>query len=272
MRHHPTTPPHEVNAGATLEFTPAQALPPPRCTYTLSARQKPPEMPVFAYLRKQYGNLPLREIESLFGFVERSTLYGGRFFTQRELSDRDLHQLNNAGIGVRIPFSNHSASEEEYAANRPLLEKYHHSLNAIICTDDGLARSIRRDYPLYRLDASVIKNLNTHAKIEDALTLYDSVVLPMYLNHDLKFLQGIGHKERITLFANAGCAFTCPSKICYAAISKMNKFTGAPFACSQPTRERELIGMVDFDLNPLLELGFHQFKLLRARPGGMTGF
>jgi hypothetical protein len=258
--------------GPELEFTPARELPPPACTYTVSARQKPVEMPVFAYLRNQYGNLPLREIESLFGFVERSTLYGGRFFTQRELSDRDVFQLNNAGIGIRIPLSNHQVSREEYEANRPLLEKYHREINSIICTQDDLARWVRADYPAYRLDASVIKNLNTHAKIDEALEIYDSVVLPMYLNHDLAFLEKIERKERITLFANAGCAFTCPSKICYTAISKMNKFTGEPFACSQATKQREIIGMVDFDLAPLIQLGFHQFKLLRARPGSLTGF
>jgi hypothetical protein len=30
--------------------------------------------------------------------------------------------------------------------------------------------------------------------------------------------------------------------------------------------------MVDFPLEPYIELGFHRFKLLRARPNAMTGF
>jgi hypothetical protein len=30
--------------------------------------------------------------------------------------------------------------------------------------------------------------------------------------------------------------------------------------------------MVDFPLDPYIEMGFRQFKLLRSRPGGMTGF
>lgn len=258
--------------GEAPSFEPAKPLPPPACTYTISARQKDPQLPVFRFLRENYGYLPLREIESLYGFVEKSTLYGGRFFTKRELSDRDVAQLNNAGIGVRIPFSNHAVAVEEYEANRPLLEKYHRQGNSVICTNDDLARWIRRDYPQYRLDASVIKNVNSHEKIEEALELYDSVVLPMHLNPEFEFLAAIRQKARITLFANAGCAFTCPSKTCYASISKMNKFTGAPFLCSQSTKEREHLGMVDFPLEPLIQLGFRQFKLLRGRPGGMTGF
>ncbi len=93
-------------------FTKAEPLPPPAATYTISARSKPRDRPVFAYLRKNYGNVPLREIDSLFGFVERSTLYGGRVFDGRELSERDVHQLNNAGIGVGLPMSNHSVERD----------------------------------------------------------------------------------------------------------------------------------------------------------------
>ncbi|RLA33523.1 MAG: hypothetical protein DRR11_05330 [Gammaproteobacteria bacterium] len=253
-------------------FTKAEPLAPPLATFTVSARGKSPERPIFAYLKSQYGNLPLGEIESLFGFVEPSTLYGGRAFKKRELSDRDVLQLNNAGIGLRIPMSNHKVEAEEYEQSLPLLEKYHRDGNSIITTNDDLAQWIRRDFPNYKLDASVIKNINTYRKINKALQIYDSVVLPMHSNEDFNFLQGIEAKDQIILFANAGCALTCPSHLCYPSVSKLNKFKGGEFRCSQPLKKRELLGMVDFPLQPYIDLGFHQFKLLRARPGGMTGF
>ena len=253
-------------------FTKAEPVSPPVATYTVSARNKPRERPVFAYLRKNYGNLALNEIDSLFGFVERSTLYGGRGFTTRELSDRDVAQLNNAGIGLRIPMSNHYVEREEYEQNLSLLRKYHRLGNSIICTNDDLARWIREDFPDFRIDASVIKNIRTHGKIEEAMELYDSVVLPMPLNEDLKFLGRIEDKDKITLFANAGCALTCPSRICYPSISKANKGQGGEFKCSQALKDRDTLGMVDFPLQPYIDLGFHRFKLLRARPGSMTGF
>ncbi len=253
-------------------FTKAKPLPPPNATYTISARGKPPDTPVFAFLRNHFGNVPLREIDSLFGFVEHSTLYGGREFTQRELSDRDVYQLNNAGIGIRLPMSNHYVERDEYEQYLRLLRKYHRACNSIIVTNDNLARWIRQDFPDYRIDASVIKNIKTHRKINDALKLYDSVVLPMRLNEDFDFLEKIEAKDRITLFANAGCALTCPSKLCYPSISKMNKGQDAEFQCSQMIKERGLEGMVDFPLQPYIDLGFHRFKLLRARRGGMTGF
>ena len=253
-------------------FTKAEPLPPPEVTYTVSARNKAPNMPAFGFLRENYGNVPLREIDSLFGFVEKSTLYGGRGFLRRELSDRDIHQLNNAGIGIRLPMSNHSVERDEYEKNLPLLERYHREINSVIVTHDDLAKWIRKDFPQYHVDASVIKNIKTHRKIDEALKLYDSIVLPMPCNEDFDFLEKIEVKDRITLFANAGCALTCPSRICYPSLSKINKGKGAKFQCSQPLKERDLLGMVDFPLQPYIDLGFHRFKLLRSRPSGMTGF
>lgn len=264
--------PPTVAIGAERIFTKAEPVAEPVATFTVSARKKPRDLPVFAYLRNNYGNLRINEVDSLFGFVEKSTLYGGRGFTERELSDRDVTQLNNAGIGIRIPMSNHTADRKEYRLNLWLLRKYHVPGNSIICTNDDLARWIRDDFPDYRIDASVIKNIKTHSKIEAAMELYDSVVLPMPVNEDFEFLEAIENKDKITLFANAGCALTCPSRICYPSISKINKGRGGKFQCSQPLKDRDLLGMVDFPLRPYIDLGFKRFKLLRARPGAMTGF
>jgi len=129
----------------------------------------------------------------MFGFLEKSTLYGGRAFLRRELSERDVFQLNNAGIGVRLVMSNHYVERDEYEENQPLLDKYHRKLNSVIATNDDLAMWVREDFPQYKVDASVI-------------------------------------------------------------------------------RKRKLEGMVDFLLKTYIDLGFHRFKMLRSRPGPMTGY
>jgi hypothetical protein len=264
--------PEVVEVPANRIFTKAEPVATPVATFTVSARGKKADDPVFAYLRENYGNLRINEVDSLFGFVEKSTLYGGRKFTERELSDKDVQQLNTAGIGIRIPMSNHVVELKEYKLNLWLLRKYHVAGNSIICTNDDLARWIREDFPDYRIDGSVIKNIKSHKKIEEAMKLYDSVVLPMPVNEDLEFLAEIENKDKITLFANAGCALTCPSRMCYPSISKLNKGRGGEFQCSQPIKDRDLLGMVDFPLEPYIDLGFRRFKLLRARPSSMTGF
>jgi len=239
--------------------------------YTISVRGKSEEIPILPFLAKNYPDIPHQEIDSVFGFLEKSTLYGGRPFTEPQISGADVNKLYSVGIGVRIPLTNHYAEPEEYRENLPLLEKYHREGNAVIVTNDNLARWIRTDFPKYKIEASVIKNINSCDSIEKAFELYDTVVLPMKLNEDPDFLARIENKARITLFANAGCALTCPSKICYPSISKMNKFKGGEFMCSQTLKYREMHGMIDFDLDKLAALGFSRFKLLRAKPASIAG-
>ncbi len=245
----------------------------PDCVFTVSARSKLPDVPMFRFLRRQFGDIPLGSIGSVFGFVEQTTLYGGRKFVGRELSDRDVAQLNNAEIGIRIPLTNHYATELEFEQTKPLLKKYHMAPNSVIVTNDDLAKWIRAEFPDYRIDASVIKNIDNPKKLQKALKIYDEIVLPMSSNEDSEFLESIEEKHRITLFANAGCAFTCPAKTCYVSVSKINK--GDPnqkFRCSQSIKEREILGMIDFELQPLIDMGFSSFKLLRPAPGMKTGF
>ncbi|MCL1041990.1 hypothetical protein L2712_10100 [Shewanella marisflavi] len=244
----------------------------PKSTYTVSARGKADHQSVMKFLRQHFGAVPLAQVESVFGFVERSSLYGGRFYLMRQLSERDVGLLADNNIGIRIPFTNHFATKEEFDANRSLLAKYHHKRNSIICTNDDLAYWIKQEFPDYDIEASVIKNLTKAEQLEEALTLYDTVVLPMVLNDDEAFLSALQHKDRIRLFANAGCAYTCPARTCYKSISKFNKGNGGEFKCSQDLKAREMQGMVDFDLTRLRRLGYHKFKLLRARAGEQTGY
>ncbi len=244
-------------------------------SFAISARGKELSTPIFRFLRDEFGTTPLAEIDSVFGFVEPSTLYGGRIFEGRQLSDRDCAQLMNSGIGIRIPMTNHFTSYDEYKRYEPLLRKYYCPLNSIIVTNPELAQWIKNDFPDYGLEASVIQNLNTSEKIERALDtdLYDMLVLPMELNDKDEFLNSLPCKDKIRLFCNAGCALTCPAKICYRSISKINKGeANATFKCSQTVKWREQRGMIDFDIPRLIRLGFSRFKLLRGRPGGMTGY
>ncbi|KGJ99327.1 hypothetical protein [Thalassotalea sp. ND16A] len=241
-------------------------------TYTVSVRGKSKAEPIQQYLARNFSALPLSQIESVFGFVERSTLYGGRIFERPQLSTADVLWLNNNGIGLRMPLTNHFADKAEYIKTTLMLKKYHHPLNSVICTNDDLAVWIKAEFPHFDIEASVIKNLNNLRQIDEALEIYDTVVLPMTANDDDQLLDAIPDKSRIRLFANAGCAYTCPAKICYKSISKMNKFNGGEFKCSQPIKMRDSMGMIDFDLQRLQDKGFHKFKLLRARLGNQTGY
>jgi len=245
--------------------------------FTISARNKMAEEPIQKFLWDHFRDIPIDQIDSMFGFTTYSSLYGGRMWDIRkdnpaELDEADLKAMYENNINLRLPLTNHYVSLDEYKANIAYLESYYRLGNALIITNDDLARWIRSDFPDYHLEASVIKNIGSLKKIEDAVKIYNTIVLPMNCNYDEEFLLSIEDKSIIRLFANAGCALTCPSKICYQSISKANK-TKDPslFRCSQTLKDRDLLGMMDMDLDYLQSLGFERFKLLRSRGIGITG-
>lgn len=233
--------------------------------FTISGREKAfiPEESIDSYLDRVYTHIPLKQVESIFAFTERSTLYGGRPFQSPQLFDKDIARMYQLGIGYRIPFTNNFVTREEYENNHLFLEKYHKSGNSIILVNDDLAKWIRADFPKYRLEASIIKGLDTYKRIEKAFGVYDTVVLPTSLNENITFLESLDLKNRITLFAFAGCGINCPSKICYPSISKFNKFDGhTKIECSRTRKERQIRHRVRFDLNRYTEMGFNRFKLI----------
>lgn len=238
--------------------------------FTVSGREKPVNEDIISYLRRVHSNIPLHEVESVFAFVERSTLYGGRQFVRPELVDSDIESMYDHCIGFRIPLTNLYIELEEYNLNLWLLDKYHRPGNSVIVVNDELARWVREDFPTYKVEASIIKNINTYEKIDQALEIYDTVVLPTSLNEKHNFLNEIEQKERITLFAYAGCGVNCTSKMCYPSISKFNKFNGyTDIECSRKHKPRELRGKVEFDLDEYVAMGFNRFKLIEPS-GGVT--
>ena len=241
-------------------------------TFSISCRSKSADEPVGDFLAEHFPEIPLTAMDSVFGFVEeKSTLYGGRQYVKPEFSDQDIAYLSEQGVGLKLPLTNHFVTREEYEENIPFLERYHHKGNAAVIVNDDLATWMKEDFPNYFLEASVIKEIDTHEGVAEAFKLYDTVVLPMRLNTDLEFLEAVENKDGIRLFSNGGCAYNCQLKICYKSLSKMNKYQGdTDFKCSQPLLYRPLFGMVDFDLERLSELGFKKFKALRSK--GKTGY
>lgn len=257
--------------------------------YTISARGKKLKQPVKKYFETYFPNIPLNKIDSIFGFVEPTSLYSGRPFLTRQISEKDYQFLQENNIGLRIPFTNHYVTEKEYLKYQPLLEKYHKKGNSLIITNDDFVKWVRKDFPLYKIEASILKEIDSIDKINTALELYDTIVIPMNMNNNIKFLESIEQKNRITLFGNAGCALTCPNRICYDYISKRNKILGNlniivrgiyyyySFIlrrkwCMRKIKPRKLHGLKDFDIDKYYKMGFSRFKMLREHPGRKTGY
>lgn len=233
---------------------------------TVSCRGKNTSIPIKDWL-SQYDSLDLN-ITSVFGFFEEfSPLYGGRIYSGAEISDDDVSYLYSHGLSLKLTLTANKATREEYEDSKELLDKYHKEGNTVAVVNDDLARWIKEDYPKYLVEASVIKNTK-FSQIEDVLSLYDVVVLPMFMNDDIEQLKEVKQKDKVILFGNAGCAYNCPSKICYPSMSKINKKEEAPqFLCSQQTIPRPEVGLHFFDLDLLKKLGFNSFKFVTVIRG-----
>jgi len=194
--------------------------------FTVSSRNILPSWNFYSKLKKQFEMLNLgefKDIYSVFGSVKEYTpLYGGRLFEPSHcLSYSLINRLRRKGINMALALSNHYFSEEGYKISIPILEKLEKEGNSVIITNDELAKRIRIDFPLFKLQASVIKCLENIDDINRTLELYDYVTLLPKLNDNEELLQSITEKERIILFASAGCTYYCQPKECFETVSKM---------------------------------------------------
>ncbi len=239
----------------------------PAYSYSVSGRWINQRSSIVKYLQFSFVYIDFSQITSVFGSTtEPSGFYGGRVYDPaKSLNENQIDTLYNRKINLALTLTNHFFSHELYQQNLLFLEKYHREGNVIICTSDELARMVRKDFPMYQIRASIIKNLNSVRKVSKALELYDDVVIPMDLNDDDEFLESLPEKNRIMLFANAACAYSCPSRICYADISKSNQAGAEKIRC-----KKQELGMLEyafyfFNVEKFHQMGFSNFKLIPAK-------
>ena len=238
-------------------------------SYTVSGRNLTHDISISSYLLTTYPFLPIKQIKSIFGFYETPCkLYGGRIFLKKmgSFSDQHIREMQKLNISVSLSLTNHNFDKKVYNESSELLNKFHTKGNSLVIVNDELAKQIKKDYPLYKINASMIKNINSHDKIEKALNIYDYVVLPMELNENIFFLKNIKEKERIILFAHAGCGYNCPKKTCYKSISEINygRLDKSSGICSLEFLPRKNLGNIFFDIENLFNLGFSNFKGLSS--------
>ena len=221
-----------------------------------------------------------KDIDHAFGQVAGNTsLFGGRIVDGINLTRVDVYWLYDKGIGLKLPLTNKFISDTRYKESKPFLKQYHRKGNAIITATDELAKHIKNDFPDYQIEASCIQDIVDTKKLEQKISLgvYDTIVLPIHMNDDIKFLKSIKDKKIIRLFLNAECSYTCPKKVCYGTTSKINinernRITDAPtqMQCSfwnlglERTFYKDHIDWNNFYFDKLKfdKIGFTKYKLL----------
>ena len=236
----------------------------PGLQFSVSSRRVTPNIGMLQYLKLQYPYLDMTVIDSVFGAaLFPSLLYGGRpHDIKHSLTWIHLRQLRELGINFSITLTNHFVDDAVYAQSVDFLEKHHRPGNSVICHVDELARRIRVDFPHYTLRASIIKNCNTEEKVVKALELYDQVVIPMEKNDDDEFLEALPCKERLMLFANAACGYTCRNRTCWLGVSQQMQGREETADCSQGAAYLKNVGKTFFNIGKFYRMGFRQFKLV----------
>ena len=156
---------------------------------------------------------------------EKSPLWGGRIAVETNITRPDAYLAYDKGIGIKLPLSSKQFTEQSYKDSKFLLKAYHKEGNAILTGTDALAERIKNDYPKYKIEASAVFDITTKAKLDKKVSsnLYDTIVLPICMNDDIEFLKNIKDKDQIRLFMNAECSYTCPQKVCYGSMTKINQ-------------------------------------------------
>ena len=214
-----------------------------------------------------------KDIDYVFGQVAGVTpLWGGRVADRPSITKVDIHWLYDNGIGLKLPLTNKFISDKQYKESKPFLKQYHRKGNAIITATDKLAEYIKEDFSDYKIEASCIHDIVTAEKLKKkiSLKLYDTIVLPIHMNDDVKFLKSIKDKEKIRLFLNVECSYTCPKKVCYGTTSKINTGTKDKMMCSfydlglERTFYKDHIDWNNFyfDKSKFDKIGFTKYKLL----------
>lgn len=239
-----------------------------RLSFSVSSRKLRQDIDVMDYLRIFYMYCPPGSIESLFGITTfMSGLYGGRPSRLKySLTQSHLQRMQENNIYLALTLTNHFFDEAQYRESHELLEQHHIPGNSIICTNDDLARRLKSDFPQYEIKASIIKKLDTLAKVNAALEIYDSLTLPMDKNDDDAFLDSLPEKHRMILFGNANCAYTCPARTCYLGFSQEIRGEEITSKCSKGKTPRLDMGHVYFDVKKLAGMGFSRFKLVPLAP------
>lgn len=231
-----------------------------------------------------HSNLPkmdMGNVSAVFGTVDiPSFLYGGRTNTgstgeiKYDLLRQDVYRLYDKGIGIKLTLSIPSFTDKDYTQSANLLKIFNRPNNSVIVANNELATKIKNDYPNFSIEASSILNLEGEDLINAADNdLYDYIVPPIIANDDLDTLAKIKNKNKIILFGNVDCSYSCPNKICYKTIGKCNKTSNISFfKCSVKDFNTPRLFYRDevdwlnfyFDFDTYRNLGFSNFKILQS--------
>ncbi len=157
-------------------------------------------------------------IKAIFGSFPNMIWNGGSVSISNKIFSSEIIEIKNFykehKIALQLTCTNSSISlyhlENEYCNN--ILSLLEDSDNHVLVSTDLMYNYIKKNYPLYKIDRSIV---NTQEDYDWELALekkYNNIVLPRRHCYNINFLNKIDNKyrNRIEILANDPCPISCP--------------------------------------------------------------
>lgn len=157
------------------------------------------------------------KISHIFGAFP-SMLWNGGSYSIKNISLIKINEIIDYYTKMNIPLqftmTNPLITEQDCYDRfcNTILKIADNGINEILVTSDILEQYIRKNFPRYKIDKSIIATVNQNIDYNEVLQKYDRVVLSRLLMEDFNFLQTIKpeNRSRIELLVNETCPVDCP--------------------------------------------------------------
>lgn len=155
------------------------------------------------------------EIASSYGCFPPAAWNGGRTVVgavRRETIDYIIKLYNSRNIPIRYTFTNPLVAERHLSDPfcNMITKIAENGLNEIIVNVPVLEDYIRKNYPLYPLISSTVKQIEDRQALLDELEKdYKLVVLDYNWNNRFEELDSLPHKDKIEILINPYCSPAC---------------------------------------------------------------
>lgn len=191
-------------------------------------------------------------------------------------SIKRVKEYNKLGVSFEVAFNNtllkKNDLKDEYC--NYFLKGVHNKMNSVIVASDLLKNYLRKNYPKFKLAASICFCEKSIKGYEKLFKKYDMVILHPDLNRDFDFIKKISpvNRERLCVLINEECVPNCLfrkehyKKISQKALEQIyiNKHINF-FECLMRKRKKIIennpMPLKEEEVKSLISLGIKNFKI-----------
>ena len=175
---------------------------------------------IFFKWKREYPEYFLEDanIKVIFGSLPNMIFNGGSVITGKnlffsEIKDlKDFYKENN--IKIQLTCTNPLISKEYLDAlyDNKILEIFEDSFNHVLVSTELMYKYIKKYYPLYHIDRSIINTEQDYDWEQVLNEKYSNIVMPRRHCYDIQYLKNIKYQYRknIEILVNDPCPINCP--------------------------------------------------------------